>query len=190
MKIFNKIFQCASAVALSSAVLSGCSSNNDSNSSTVSSGNGETPIEQSCFWVGPYSKDITETNFAFPDDGARYWHSGYTIHAGATLKLNGEFPHARYMSINSYFASDTQAINFAAPAHAIADSAIVPNVGAENPNVNGANRNSEFRTYEITLAEGATPESVPNNTVYSNADLGAKTVIIYRVYVPDKGQNI
>ena len=104
----KKSFQYAALVALGSSVLIGCGGDSSSskNSNLV-----ETP---SCFWVGPYSKENAETNFAFPDDGARYWHAGYDIPAGASLKLNGQFPHARYMGLNSYYGGEKSADNFAA----------------------------------------------------------------------------
>ncbi len=167
--------------------LMGCGSDNDSTVQVQ-----DKVLESSdCFWVGPYSKDNVETNFAFPDDGARYWHAGYDIPAGATLKLNGQFPHARYMSLNSYLGGELGIDTYyAAPAHAIADAAIVPNTGSINPFVDGANRNSEYRDYQVTLAAGNTPETVPANTLYGNAQGDDNTVIIYRIYVSDADKDI
>ncbi len=167
--------------------LMGCGSDNDSIVQVE-----DKVLESSdCFWVGPYSKDNVETNFAFPDDGARYWHAGYDIPAGATLKLNGHFPHARYMSLNSYLGGELGVDTYyAAPAHAIADAAIEPNAGSINPVIDGAARNSEHRDYQITLAAGNTPETVPANTLYGNAQGDDNTVIIYRIYVPDADKDI
>jgi hypothetical protein len=181
---FKKSFQHIALAALSSSVLIGCGgeSSSSSNANLV-----ETP---SCFWVGPYSKDKVETNFAYPDNGARYWHAGYDIPAGATLKLNGQYPHARYMGLNSYYGGDKSAVNFAAPVHSVADIAMEPNTGSINPFIDGASRNSEHRDYQVTLAAGSTPETVPANTLYGNAQDDDNTVILYRVYVPDAGKNI
>lgn len=184
----KKSFQYAALVALGSSALIGCGGNS-SNSTTEA----YTPIvdSDSCFWVGPYSKDNVETNLAYPDDGARYWHAGYNIPAGATLKLNGQFPHARYMSLNSYLGGELGVDTYyAAPAHSIADAAMVPNAGSINPFVDGATRNSEHRDYQVTLAAGNTPEIVPANTLYGNAQGDDKTVIIYRIYVADTDQGI
>ncbi len=185
----NKTFGMKGALlALVTATgLMGCGSDNDS---TVQV---EDKVLESndCFWVGPYSKDNVETNLAYPDDGARYWHAGYNIPAGATLKLNGQFPHARYMSLNSYLGGELGIDTYyAAPAHAIADAAMVPNAGSINPFVDGAARNSEHRDYQVTLAAGNTPETVPANTLYGNAQGDDKTVILYRIYVADTGQGI
>jgi hypothetical protein len=167
--------------------LVGCGSDNDSTVQVE-----DKVLESSdCFWGGPYSKDNEATNLAYPDDGARYWHAGYNIPAGATLKLNGQFPHARYMSLNSYLGGELGVDTYyAAPAHAIADAAMVPNAGSINPFVDGAARNSEYRDYQVTLAAGNTPETVPANTLYGNAQGDDKTVIIYRIYVPDADKDI
>jgi len=180
----KKSFQYAALIALGSSALIGCGGESSSSNNTD-------PVETaSCFWVGPYSKDKVETNFAYPDNGARYWHAGYDIPAGATLKLNGEFPHARYMGLNSYYGGDKSADNYAAPVHSIADIAMMPNTGSINPYIDGANRNSEYRDYQVTLAAGNTPETVPANTLYGNAQDDDNTVILYRVYVPDTGKDI
>ena len=124
-------------------------------------------------------------------DGARYWHAGYDVPVVATLKLNGQFPHARYMSFNSYLGGELGIDTYyAAPAHAIADAAMVPNAGSINPFVDGAARNSEHRDYQVTLAAGNTPETAPANTLYGNAQGDDNTVIIYRIYVADTDQGI
>jgi len=184
----KKSFQHIALVALGASVLIGCGGESSNSKTAVYA-----PIvdSDSCFWVGPYSKDNVATNLAYPDDGARYWHAGYNIPAGATLKLNGQFPHARYMSLNSYLGGELGIDTYyAAPAHAIADAAMVPNAGSINPFVDGAARNSEHRDYQVTLAAGNTPETVPANTLYGNAQGDDKTVIIYRIYVADTDQGI
>ncbi len=180
----KKSFQHIALVALGSSALIGCGGGSSSSKSS------DQVSTASCFWVGPYSKDRVETNFAFPDNGARYWHAGYDIPAGASLKLNGEFPHARYMGLNSYYGGDKSAVNYAAPVHSIADAAMEPNTGSINPFIDGASRNSQYRDYQVTLAAGNTPETVPANTLYGNAQGDDNTVILYRVYVPDAGKDI
>jgi len=185
MLILKKSFQYAALVALGSSALIGCGGESSLNNKT------EIVDTPNCFWVGPYSKDKVETNFAYPDDGARYWHAGYNIPAGATLKLNGQYPHARYMSLNSYLGGELGVDTYyAAPAHAIADVAMEPNTGSINPFIDGAARNSEHRDYQVTLAPGNTPEAVPANTLYANSQGDDNTVIIYRIYVADADQGI
>ena len=56
------------------------------------------PGPRTCFWSrGPVSAD-PYMNIAYPDAGVFYWSAVFTIPEGATLKLEGEFPHSRYMS--------------------------------------------------------------------------------------------
>jgi len=179
--IFFKKIHLATIAAITSIAIVGCSSNSDSKESVISDPE-ENVVASSCFWVGPYKKEIQETNFAFPDTGARYWTAGYNLPEGASLKLNGEFPYARYMSINSYRAD-------ASPAHSIADNVIIANTGSENPFVDGSSRLGTSRDYTITMAAGDAPDVVPPNTVYDHAESGAKTTLLYRIYVPDEGQH-
>ena len=135
-----------------------------------------------CFWGGPYIKEIPSRHFAYPDTGAAYWAVQYTLPEGARLKLKGDFPYARYISFNSYRSDST-------PAHAISDNAIVPNPGAINPFVDGAERQSEFRGYELEVAAGEAPENEAANTLYDYAEDGVST-LLYRVYVPDEGNDL
>lgn len=159
--------------------LAACNDNNDS--STVVT---DTPAnsDSACFWQGPYVKEKPETNKAYPDTGAAYWSSQYTLPAGATLKLIGQYPYARYMSYNTYRAD-------ASPADALSDDSIVPNAGSVNPFVNGNDRVNSQRDYQVTLAAGARPSNAPSNTLYDKA-LGKQTTLVYRVYVPNKGKNL
>jgi len=136
-----------------------------------------------CFWVGPYIKEDPKSNIAYPDTGATYWHAGYTLPEGASLKLKGEFPHARYMSLNSYRAD-------ASPAYSMADNTIVSDQGSINPFVQDADRNSAFRNYELMIEQGTAPEVIPDNTLYDSVNAGEKSVLIYRVYVPNQGKDM
>ncbi len=180
----KKFFQYSALLIIGLTTLVGCGSDSDEKNLASKSINTE-----DCFWVGPYSKENEASNKAFPDDGARYWHAGYTVPEGASLKLKGTFPYARYMGLNSYYGGNVDDIKFAAPAHSIADSAIEPDTGSINPFIHTAQRNSEFRDYQVTLDSGVTPEQVEENTIYGNAEADNKTIIIYRVYVPDTGKN-
>lgn len=138
--------------------------------------------EANCFWGGPYSIDNPDSNFAYPDTGATYWHAKYTLPEGATLKLSGDFPHARYMSFNSYRAD-------ASPAFALRDQQIAASEGSINPFLQGAQRNSESRGYEINLAAGEAPASPIDNTLYDYAQTDGGTTLLYRVYVPNEGKS-
>lgn len=161
----------ATALALSALSLIGCGSEDESLAGISN---------EDCFWVGPYIKENPESNIAYPDTGATYWHAGYTLPEGASLKLNGEFPYARYMSLNSYRAD-------ASPAYAMADNAIVSNQGSVNPFVQDASRTGEHREYELSIKQGTAPESIADNTLYDSVNAGEKSVLVYRVYVPNQG---
>ena len=154
----------------------------ESSSSSASPAEKSSFKTSSCFWQGPYSIDNPASNFAYPDTGATYWSTRYTLPEGATLKLNGEFPHARYMSLNSYNTA-------AAPVDALSDAAIIPDQGAINPFVNGNQRDSELRSYSVDLAAGMTPAVKQANTLYDNAE-NSEAVLLYRVYVPNEGKSI
>ena len=66
----------------------------------------------------------------------------FSVPKGAQLHLEGEFPHSRYMSLISY---DERG----APVESLADYLIVPNDGAVNPYIEGANRNSDQRGHLV-----------------------------------------
>ena len=177
--ILNKNWIKAAALAAGALSLIGCGSDNET--SVIDDRASE--YGEDCFWVGPYLKENPETNFAYPDTGAAYWHAGYTIPEGASLTLKGDFPYARYMSLNSYRED-------ASPAYRVADNEIVPVQGSINPFVQGAVRDSAFREYQISLEQGDAPESVPSNTLYDSVSQGEKSVLLYRVYVPNDGKDI
>lgn len=60
------------------------------------------PGPRSCFWArGPISAD-PYVNVAYPDANVFYWAAVFTVPEGATLKIEGDFPHSRYMSFISY----------------------------------------------------------------------------------------
>jgi hypothetical protein len=162
----------ATALALSTLSLIGCGSDDES-----------IVAVDDCFWVGPYIKEKPESNIAYPDTGATYWHAGYTLPEGASLKLTGEFPYARYMSLNSYRAD-------ASPAYAMVDNAIVPNQGSVNPFVQDASRTGDHREYELSIKQGSAPETIADNILYDSVSAGEKSVLVYRVYVPNQGQDM
>lgn len=160
--------------------LAACGNNSDDEVTLIT----PPPVETSdCFWQGPYVKENSATNFAFPDTGSAYWSAKYTLPEGAVLRLNGEFPYSRYMSINSY-KSDTS------PADAVSDDKIIPNKNSINPFVNGNLRNDPNRAYALTLAAGEAPTDRSANTIYDYAKTNEASVLVYRVYVPNKGKDL
>lgn len=178
--INSKRLTLTGAMIISIGLLTAC---NDDNETTVSIPDTNLPEDvEGCFWGGPYSIDNPESNFAYPDTGATYWHAKYSLPEGSSLKLNGDFPYARYMSFNSYKQD-------ASPAFALTDRDIIAENGAVNPFVQGAQRNSDKRGYQIKLAAGEAPIIPPNNILYDYTEGNSESLLLYRVYVPNKGKD-
>lgn len=145
-----------------------------------------------CFWKGPYVIEIPEAAAAFADTGAAYWSAKYTQPEGVTLKIKGDFPHARYISINSYQPTISDATHAeypgGTPRFAVADRDMAPDLDSINPFLQDADRNSEYRSYTLEVVPTAAPDLEADwaeNTVYEESVDGIDTVLVYRVYVPD-----
>lgn len=130
--------------------------------------------------------DPATVNVLFPDESAVYWTSSFVALPGARIRIQGEFPHARYASFNIY---DPQL----RPVDAIADAHIEPDPGSVNPFREGADRNAPNRSYTVYVVYGPKPEHPAPNTLYAGTGTaGAPNVrgaLIYRVYTPDRGQD-
>ncbi len=139
----------------------------------------------SCFWGDPISPLAAEgANFNWPDDAAAYWLARYNPPAGSELVLRGEYPHARYMSFNAYEGGS--------PVDVITDLEVGPDAGSTNPFVAGNRRDSEERSWVITVLDEASPEgdaAEQANTLYAGVESGPRE-IVYRVYVPDEGEDL
>ena len=171
-----------SLIITSMGLLTACGLNDHENITTIVPDVSVPDVANSCFWGGPYNIDNPDANFAYPDTGATYWHAKYSLPKGATLRLNGKFPFSRYMSFNSYRQDNT-------PAFALRDQNIRANTGAINPFIQGAQRNYNQRGYQIELTAGEAPIIPLNNTVYDYTHDNDKSVLLYRVYVPNKGKD-
>lgn len=146
-----------------------------------------------CFWTVGAVND-QKINIAYPDAGANYWGAMYTLPDGATLKLKGEFPHARYASAQAYntlgFVQD-----------AVADFQLNPDAGSTNPFRSGADRTAKKRSFTLTLDNGTSPTAFKadprsnepaRNTLYMQAagDTTGVRYLVWRDYIPDKGRDI
>jgi hypothetical protein len=119
-------------------------------------------------------------NSAYPDTSATYWTVRFPVVSGGYLSVDGTFPHARYMSFNSYQG--------AAAYDVVEDDILVPNDGAPNPFQGGNPRNNTV-TYDMTVAFGPVQSPRAQNTLYSGPAEKPSNEVIYRVYVPDDGQD-
>jgi hypothetical protein len=139
----------------------------------------------SCFWLGPFtSRRGPEFNYAFPDIGATYWTARYMVPAGATLRPQGTFAHARYQSFHSYGAMQ--------PVDSINDLETVPDPGSTNPFLPGADRTAKHRSYAISVSSDPPPAEAglrTPNTLYAGVAGRNDQELIYRVYVPDRGRD-
>ncbi|MFD7847673.1 hypothetical protein ACFV4K_32675 [Nocardia sp. NPDC059764] len=141
----------------------------------------------SCFWFGPtFSATNQELNYAFPDSGALYWAAQFSIPAGAKLELHGQYAHARYQSLNSYDTTTT------APTAALNDAATAPDRGSHNPYLADANRKGEGdRNYTVTVLDQTAPATgAQQNTLYAGVPGQQRTMLIYRLYLPDRDRDI
>lgn len=137
--------------------------------------------DRSCGWVLEPSAD--RENILFPDLATRYLGAAIPVPPGGSLEITGEFPHARYMSLQTYSLGLQSASN-------LKDEAIDPDPGSVNPFRVGADRTATNRTYTVRVISGREPSSGgPANTLYNNSTDGSKWGfgLAYRIYLPDVG---
>lgn len=144
--------------------------------------------DRSCAWQARIDPAIVNT--AYPDQFANYWVSELPALPGASLIIRGVYPHARYMSFVSYAATLQSA-------DGLADVAIAPDAGSDNPFVAGHARDTldQYRRYTLTVVFGRVPSEgrAPNTLYTGNAETndprtsknGQHFNLIYRVYRPD-----
>jgi hypothetical protein len=124
--------------------------------------------------------DPTTTNVLAIDTNAVYWVAGYTAVPGTRIKIEGQFPHSRYMRFNVYDGAGR-------PLDAIADQQIKPDPRSSNPFLPGAERLAEPRDYTVHVEFGPKPSEPEPNTIYSGDSRGG--TFWYRVYIPDAGRD-
>jgi hypothetical protein len=109
-------------------------------------------------------------NHAYPEANATYWVTTFTYPLGTVLKIQGQYPEARYMALQVY--DDNRNV-----LSAIADVNIDPDPGTNNPYRTG----SVQGTYTIRLVFGREPLRGPEpNTIYT---ANVQTVgLVYRIY--------
>lgn len=133
--------------------------------------------------------DEPTTNKAYPDASALYWGARFRLPAGSTLRLDGRYPHARFMSINSYGLVD--GVEHAA-VDSLEDTQIKPDRGSVNPFRTGADRYTVRRDYRVSIPadDGArTSTSARNVLDVPDTNEGSVQELIYRVYLPDRARD-
>ncbi len=154
-----------------------------------------------CFWnYGAFGVD--DFNIAYPDAGATYWVAGFRRPPGSKLTLKGRYPHARYMSMQTYDL-------LGRGVDALADYQLDPEQGSSNPFRRGGNRDARKRSFKVSVVHEKNPgfpleayDGEPaRNTLYAVPDAGPITetdgsgtyeldLLMLRVYVPDRGRNL
>lgn len=124
--------------------------------------------------------DATTTNVLAVDTNAVYWGGTYAALPGTRIRIEGQFPHSRYISWNVYDSA-------ARPIDALSDFELVPDLGSSNPFLPGADRTVAQRTYTAFIEVGPRPAQPAPNTLYTGDSRGG--TFLYRVYVPDAGRD-
>ncbi len=139
-----------------------------------------------CFWVGAVSPGTF--NILYPDEGVTYYGAQYRLPAGASLSLEGRFPHARHMSINAYDAQGQ-------PLDRIVDVLVDPLPGGTNPFRPGARRDAAARGWRVQLqprelvaGQPVDDATRPPGTLYLPQG-EPLTQLWYRIYLPDQGRD-
>lgn len=140
---------------------------------------------RSCGWTVQISGD--QVNALYPDQAAKYWVAlSVPIPPGGHVEVGGQFPHARYTSLNTY-DGQTRAID------ALHDADYRPDRGASNPFLPGADRTEKRRGYTIDVVNAQVPARRQVNTLYTTSADGTKTAggprvnLALRIYEPDRG---
>ncbi len=146
------------------------------------------------FWAGSTNPETLATsNINYPDEFAAYWGSSWTLGLpeGAELVLHAQFPHARYMSFNTY--NFNQPPTSLGPNDSLYDVQIEPDPGSTNPYVPGQPRDGANRDYTVTVVSGAAPANPADrapNTVYTGRESGLGVTLVYRIYLADGGTSV
>ncbi|HEY1358974.1 MAG TPA: hypothetical protein VGF21_11790 [Thermoleophilaceae bacterium] len=124
--------------------------------------------------------DSSITNTLAVDTNAVYWGVHYTAVPGTRIRIEADFPYARYTSWNLY---DSQA----KPISGLNDQELEADAGSTNPFLAGADRTSERRHYTAFVEFGKAPARPKPNTIYSGDS--PQGTLLLRVYMPDRGRD-
>lgn len=139
--------------------------------------------ELGCSWLLVSDPDLA--NIAFPDEYATYWVGSFPALPGTRLRVEGQYPLARYFSFNVYDPA-------LRPVDAITDYQLLPRVGGTNPYRDaGAAPGGDYVAY---IVPEPAPDVRADNTVYSGSialpggqvlPANPTITVIYRIYLPE-----
>jgi hypothetical protein len=138
------------------------------------------PVARADCTSWPAVIEADTVNLAYPDTSATYWLTRFAAVPGARLRIDGQYPAARYFSFHAYDEAQR-------PVGALADFEIAANEGSENPfSTPGAVPGGSYTAFvEFTEA----PSEPATNALYAGAMSDGSPnpmgTIIYRVYVSD-----
>ncbi len=118
-----------------------------------------------------------DRGYFYPDENVVYWAASLPGLAGqaAHYELRGEFPHARFMSIQGYTGAG-------AALDGLIDYQIEPSGGSVNPFQGGAGP-AEPEAYTVAIIPSVRPESPAAGALYLPDAAGdGKFTLVYRVY--------
>lgn len=171
------------AVLLCALALGACGSSGDNADSAPPPAPEPSPETQAlaanCAWLLRSDPDLL--NIAFPDEDAVYWVAAVPAMPGTRLRIEGEFPQARYFSYNAYDP-------LLRPTDVLTDYQLDADNGNPYSSASGA-----ATRYVAWVEPGAAPETRTANTLYAGSlNLMGQSVLpnpawvlIYRVYLPE-----
>lgn len=145
------------------------------------------PATHACSWVSKAALNDAG-NWLWPDEAAGYVLGVFAVPPGGRVELKGKFPHARYLSFQSFDLA-TRAFDL------VQDLQIRPDPGSTNPFTLHANRTATRRSYTLRIVDGRVPSSNrPPNTLYTQSQSGSPAapgiaVVLLRSYLPDTGRD-
>ena len=96
--------------------------------------------------------DATTTNVLAVDTNAVYWGGTYAALPGTRIRIEGQYPHSRYISWNVYDAA-------ARPIDALSDVQLAPDPGSTNPSCPARRARAEPRDYTAFIEVGPRPRA-------------------------------
>ena len=154
-----------------------------SSTATAESAPKDAAISAGCSWLVVSNPDLV--NVAFPDKAATYWVGAVPYIPGTRLRIDGQFPQARYFSFTAYSP-------LLAAVDGVVDYTLVPKVPGTNPYL--ARNVSAGGEYVAYVMPEPKPEQPAENTLYSGKfpiTLGVSLpanplmLLIYRIYLPE-----